>query len=119
MRDAHHHQQRWRRLRTAGGRDCRAAAGTGSGGVPGLLHPPRVGVDPVGEITRSIAADTLRTIDEVFPEPLEGEEAAADPDASGGLRWYPVPATQMGYIETVDRNTLLELARKREAWWCT
>ena len=64
-----------------------------------------------GAITRGIAADTLETIDTVFPDPLEGDEAVPGRDAGGGLRWYPVPATQMGYIERVQYQALREFAR--------
>src|SRR5690606_41684014 len=67
-----------------------------------------------GAITRGIAAATLHTIDTVFPDPLEGDEVAADRDAGGGLQWYPVPATEMGYIERVQYQALLEFAREHD-----
>ncbi|MGY1408756.1 DUF2254 domain-containing protein [Luteimonas sp. A611] len=67
-----------------------------------------------GAIARSIAVDTLGTIDTVFPDQLEDDEAAPDRDAGGGLQWYPVPATQMGYIERVQYQALLEFAREHD-----
>ena len=60
-----------------------------------------------------IAVDTLHTIDEMFPEPLQGDEEAAADDARGIQHWYPVPAPGMGYIEGVDLDAMLEFARER------
>ena len=64
-----------------------------------------------GAIARGIAADTLETIDTVFPHPLQGDEAASGGDDGDGLRWYAVPATEMGYIERVQYQALREFAR--------
>ncbi|MDH5824973.1 DUF2254 domain-containing protein [Luteimonas sp. RD2P54] len=66
-----------------------------------------------GQITRGIAADTLATIDRVFPDALEGEDTPAERDPDGGLRWHPVAAPQMGYIVSLDRDALLAFARER------
>lgn len=66
-----------------------------------------------GEVTRGIAADTLHTIDNVFPDLLHDDDAPADRDTDRDLHWYPVPAMQMGYIQKVDHDALVDFARKR------
>lgn len=65
-----------------------------------------------GAITRGITSDTLHTIDLVFPDALEGDEGEPLRDAEPPLRWHPVPAPEMGYIESVDYAALLEFARQ-------
>ncbi|WP_187471038.1 DUF2254 domain-containing protein [Luteimonas viscosa] len=67
-----------------------------------------------GAITHGIAVDTLDTIDTVFPDALVGEETPLDRDAGGGLHWYPVHATHMGYVERVQYQALLEFAREHD-----
>ncbi|MDH5834836.1 DUF2254 domain-containing protein [Luteimonas kalidii] len=67
-----------------------------------------------GAIAHGIAADTLCTIDTLFPDPLEGDEVVPGNEAGDGLHWHPVIATQMGYIERVDYDALLAFARERD-----
>jgi len=65
-----------------------------------------------GAIARGIARDTLATIDELFPDVLEGEEAPPSREAPEGLRWHAVCGPQMGYLERVDPQALREFARR-------
>lgn len=67
-----------------------------------------------GQVARSIALDTLRSIDRLYPERLSGDEddGAVETEA---LDWHPVPAPAMGYIEGVDLDGLLASARRRDA----
>lgn len=64
-----------------------------------------------GQVARSIALETLHTMDELLPEPLAegGDEPPPDP---GGLHWHPVAAPAIGYIEGVDLDALAGFARE-------
>jgi uncharacterized membrane protein len=70
-------------------------------------------------ILARIAAETTRRVDHLFPEGV-GEEAEHD----GGLepahgdpvcRWHPVPSDRTGYIQGVDADALLAVARERSS----
>src|SRR5690606_18939472 len=64
-----------------------------------------------GQVARSIALETLHSMDELLPEPLAegGDEPPPDP---GGLHWHPVAAPAIGYIEGVDLDALAGFARE-------
>jgi uncharacterized membrane protein len=74
-----------------------------------FIHHVAAGIQS-GAIARGIAVDTLDTIDKVFPDPLDGEEAMPD-EGGDRVRWHPVPAPGLGYIESVDLDALLDFAR--------
>ncbi|MCC8986242.1 MAG: DUF2254 domain-containing protein [Candidatus Contendobacter sp.] len=62
------------------------------------------------------AQETLATVDHLFPQKL-GEEAEEDADgylvkAFAEQAWSAVPARKTGYIESIDADALLDLARK-------
>ncbi|MBS7456848.1 DUF2254 domain-containing protein [Coralloluteibacterium stylophorae] len=67
-----------------------------------------------GAVARSIANDTLHTIEAMFPDALEGDDVAPGGQGDAGLRWYPVPAPGLGYIESVDLDRLLDFARAHD-----
>lgn len=67
-----------------------------------------------GAIAKSIADDTLETIEALFPEPLEGGDVPQDRHLREGLRWHAMRAPQSGYIERVDPRALLEFAREHD-----
>lgn len=68
-------------------------------------------------IIKSAADETIDVVDRLFPEEL-GESAGPDdgpvPEAASGA-WYPVPARKSGFIQAVDGDDLLGIAREREA----
>ena len=68
-------------------------------------------------IIAAAARETIAAVDHLFPMGL-GEDA--DEDADGNLamtqaerNWSAVPARETGYIESIDGEALLALARKR------
>ena len=67
-------------------------------------------------IIASVAAETLVAVDRLFPGKLgQGPDAdGEDPSTLGlsELNWQPIPAPSNGYIQTVDGNALLRLARE-------
>jgi uncharacterized membrane protein len=69
-------------------------------------------------IIASIAQDTIVSIERLFPERLgRGPDEDEDPDqvlkSAEEMSWYPVPAAVNGYIQSVDNDALLRLARDR------
>ncbi|NYZ63039.1 DUF2254 domain-containing protein [Luteimonas deserti] len=67
-----------------------------------------------GAIARGIADDTLETIEALFPDPLESDDVPPDHHLPQGLRWHAVRAPQLGYIERVDPQALLDFAREHQ-----
>jgi len=70
-------------------------------------------------IIASIAQDTIASIARLFPERLgHGPDEDEDPDqvlkSAEEMNWYPVPAAVNGYIQSVDNEALLHLARDRK-----
>ncbi len=68
-------------------------------------------------IISAAAQETIAAVDHLFPEVL-GEDA--DEDAHGASltalalqAWSPVPARETGYIESIDEDALLAVARQR------
>ncbi len=65
-------------------------------------------------ILAAAAAETLRAVDRLFPEPMgdEGDEESASVGEEDGpaRRWRPVPAGRSGYIQLLDDQALLEAA---------
>jgi uncharacterized membrane protein len=69
-------------------------------------------------IIASVAQETIAAIDRLFPERL-GEEPGEDENApplrpSAGRNWHSVPARESGYIQSVNNEDLLRLARDRK-----
>ncbi len=66
-------------------------------------------------IIATAAQETLSAVGRLFPEELqEQEDEGADADLAIALAsedWSDVPATKTGYIESVDEDVLLEVAR--------
>jgi uncharacterized membrane protein len=70
-------------------------------------------------IVATTAQETLAAVDRLFPEKLgqDGDETAEGELAASieGQPWSSVPARKTGYIETIDTEALLALARKHDA----
>ena len=70
-------------------------------------------------IIASVADETIAAVDRLFPEKL-GSESDEDEDQDQLLQslkqrnWRAVPATKDGYIQNVDNDGLLRLARDRK-----
>ena len=66
-------------------------------------------------IISRVADDTVRAIDRLFPadvgEPEPGD-AHAERERIARLRWLAIPARRAGYIQNVDGDTLLAVARR-------
>lgn len=70
-------------------------------------------------IIASVARETIASIDRLFPERLgHAPDEDADPEqvlqSSDARTWHAVPAGVNGYIQGVDNNALLRLARDRK-----
>ncbi|MFO7541247.1 MAG: DUF2254 domain-containing protein [Thiobacillus sp.] len=70
-------------------------------------------------IIASVAHETIAAIDRLFPEKLghgPDEEESQDPmlQSLDERTWYTVPAAVSGYIQSVDSDALLGLARDRK-----
>ncbi len=70
-------------------------------------------------IIASVAQDTIRTIDRLFPDkrgqgPGENDEGQQALRPLAELNWRTVPARENGYIQSVDNGMLLRLARDHE-----
>lgn len=70
-------------------------------------------------IIASIAQDTIRSIEQLFPErlghgPDEDEDREQVLGSPAEHTWYAVPAAVNGYIQNVDNDGLLRLARDRK-----
>ena len=70
-------------------------------------------------IIASIAQDTIASIERLFPERLgHGPDEDEDQDqvrqSLDERSWYAVPAAVNGYIQSVDNDALLRLARNRK-----
>ena len=72
-------------------------------------------------ILAAVAQDAIAAVDHLFPQELgENTDGAADEEGDGDMAkflaeqtWFAIPAQQTGYIETIDRDALLTLARDR------
>jgi len=67
-------------------------------------------------IIASIAQDTMASIERLFPERLgQGPDEDVDQDevfeSLEAMHWYPVPAESDGYIQSLDNDALLSIAR--------
>ncbi len=71
------------------------------------------------QILARLAAETISRVDHLFPQGLgdEGERKAGMDAANAGPvgTWKPVPAARTGYIQHVDNEALLALARDCKA----
>lgn len=68
-------------------------------------------------IIKSAADETLESIDRLFPDDLADSVGPHDGplfQASSGA-WYPVCAGESGYIQAIEGDGLLSLARERDA----
>lgn len=66
-----------------------------------------------GSIIARVSEETVAVVRELFPEAL-GEAPEADERGAdlAGRRWYPIPARFTGYLQEVDEDGLLRLARE-------
>lgn len=67
------------------------------------------------EIAAAITRETRTAIDRLFPNEVgEESEEKAVPEAASSTPWFPVPALALGYIQAIEPDALLALARKYE-----
>ncbi len=82
-----------------------------------FIHHVAAMIQP-SNIIRRIAQTTLELIDNLFPEPLgEGAPLEEVPDEKipDGLgRGVPIPMGQTGYLQAVDEDALMKLAREED-----
>ncbi|MBC6698623.1 DUF2254 domain-containing protein [Hymenobacter puniceus] len=66
-------------------------------------------------IIRNAADETATAITRLFPDELGEPASAAEAEdllrQAGQLNWQPVPSTAMGYVQSIDEESLLTLAR--------
>jgi uncharacterized membrane protein len=71
-------------------------------------------------IVATAAQETLAAVDRLFPEALgEDDDEAADDTLARALAsqpWSAVPASKTGYIESLDMDALLDVARTLETF---
>ena len=67
-------------------------------------------------IIARVAADTIGAVDRLFPAEVGEADAQRDPAADRARveqeHWWPIPARRAGYIQNVDAETLLAVARR-------
>jgi uncharacterized membrane protein len=69
----------------------------------------------VSSILERVTQATLRSIENLFPEPLAAPAAEKlDADASGPRSWTPVACSVTGYIISVDNEALIAFARAND-----
>lgn len=61
-------------------------------------------------IISATAADTIAALDAAFPEAVEAPAPGELPAALASAAWYPVTAVSSGYVQRLDRESLVELA---------
>lgn len=64
-------------------------------------------------IISSIAAESMRAIDRLFPEQLGDAEDSSDDATAPSLAWHAVPSAGSGYIQGVEADGLLAFAEQR------
>lgn len=82
-----------------------------------FIHHIATGIQ-ASSIVATAAQETLAAVDHLFPEALgeDDDEGADDTLASAfaGRPWLAVPAGKTGYVETLDADALLDVARTLE-----
>ncbi|MDQ6801533.1 MAG: DUF2254 domain-containing protein [Acidobacteriota bacterium] len=66
-------------------------------------------------IIAAAAAETLATVNRLFPEDLTvdaGESDASDIASHPELTWMAVPSRRSGYVESIDESSLLKVAEQ-------
>ncbi len=66
-------------------------------------------------IISSIAADTVRAIDRLFPEPMGDAEDPGDGASLPAVAWHPAASSRSGYLQDVDAEGLLAFAEQRSS----
>jgi uncharacterized membrane protein len=74
-----------------------------------FIHHIAVAIQ-ASSIVGSAASETLAAVDRLFPAEM-GEEAAPVPGVPA-IDWTPVPSFASGYIQLVEPDSLLEIARR-------
>ena len=76
-----------------------------------------------GSILRHISRETMKSIDDLFPEKTEDAAEVADAarieaawaDAGTKTDWLPTRSTHTGYVQNIDLNGLLQWAKTHKA----
>lgn len=62
-------------------------------------------------MVQGITRDTLKAIDDVFPQRPDDD---ADPQPMDASNWHPIPSLKWGYVQTVARDRLVAFACKHD-----
>ncbi len=66
-------------------------------------------------ILAAVSAETLQTVDELFPAGAAGEDISTEPGPTGATQaWHSLVAAKTGYIQSLDTDGLLAFASERE-----
>lgn len=66
------------------------------------------------EIAISITHETIDAIDAIFPDSVGPTEDFAFTAPLAPAKWHEIPSSALGYIQTIDEDGLVEIARGRE-----
>jgi uncharacterized membrane protein len=66
------------------------------------------------EIAAAITRETLGVVNHAFPDRCSGEEDEGLPSQFDKLNWQPIPTHVMGYIQTVDIESMAAFAREHD-----
>lgn len=68
-------------------------------------------------IIQSVASETIRAVDRLYPPSPHGAAASGESGPSRGSEqnWAAIPAGLTGYLQAIDHDSLLAVARERKA----
>lgn len=67
-------------------------------------------------ILAAVSAETLQTVDQLFPEGAPGEDHSTAPAPMGATQaWHPLVAAKTGYVQSLDTDGLLDFACGRQS----
>ena len=66
------------------------------------------------DLAEAITHETLRVIDDMFPDEVRHDPDIAAPALLDTATWHPVPAQRFGYVQTVDETRLVAFAREHD-----
>lgn len=75
-----------------------------------FIHHIANAIQP-SHILAAVTVETLRSIDAAFPQRGGEDDVAADDQPSDAPPWHLIPADSTGYLQTADRDRLIEFAR--------
>lgn len=66
------------------------------------------------EMAAAITRETLKAVDVLFPEEIGEEQKEEELILAPDARWYGIPSDEMGYVQGVDTDALLDFASKHD-----